>query len=186
MTDIALQQSSVARVAGLAQRPSRGARKVGTATGCTRQVPSPAGIAHWRLLAFSQIASCENWVTLGCDALPIGIVGTRAAVHGVRSSRAIDHLKPVRTRGGVEGGGSFTGYFTPKSNHRSNRDADLRRMSYFSMRENRTGKIGPGKSRDVLRSKKSLQIPTHSGQVCCRAKPAHDVEQNSLFGQEPL
>ena len=69
--------------------------KVGTATGCTRQVPSPAGIAHWRLLAFSQIASCENWVTLGCDALPIGIVGTRAAVHGVRSSRAIDHLKPA-------------------------------------------------------------------------------------------
>ena len=146
MTDIALQQSSVARVAGLAQRPSRGARKVGTATGCTRQVPSPAGIAHWRLLAFSQIASCENWVTLGCDALPIGIVGTRAAVHGVRSSRAIDHLKPVRTRGGGRGGGSFTGYFTPKSNHRSNRDADSAANVLFfdagkSDRENRTGKI---------------------------------------------
>src|SRR5262249_40142297 len=55
------------RVAGLARRPSRGARKVGTATGCTRQVPSPAGIANWRLLAFPQIASCENWVTFGCD-----------------------------------------------------------------------------------------------------------------------
>src|SRR5262249_56860832 len=64
------------RVAGLAQRPSRGARKVGTATGCTRQVPSPAGIANRRLLAFPQIASCENWVTVVCD-LPIGIVGTR-------------------------------------------------------------------------------------------------------------
>jgi len=31
----------------------------------TGQRATTAGIANWRLLAFPQIASCENWVTLG-------------------------------------------------------------------------------------------------------------------------